>query len=292
MHRINSTLVMALLMFGLLVGWIGSSFAKDKVDPSEIVSRYLQSLGTAEARNARKNMVLEGDARMHMMTGGVASLQGQTHLISDGQKLRFQMVVNNPNYGTDEYSFDGKSTTIGYISPGHRSRLGQFLFTYPDPVTQGLLGGELTTAWPLLDPEAHGAKLSYGGMKKIDGKPYHELRYRPKKGERDLNVFLYFDPETYRHVYSIYRVTIPATIGLKIDESAQQRESRFSIEEKFDDFRTVDGLTLPSQWQVKVTVDKADDSSISVWDMNFTKASTNQVLSPDVFVISGGAPVK
>ncbi|MDD5544492.1 MAG: hypothetical protein PHX83_15105 [Acidobacteriia bacterium] len=292
MHRTHSVFWKVFLIGGLLAGGISSSFAKDKVDPSEIVSRNLQSIGTAAALSARKNMDLEGEAQLHMITGGQAALQGQARLISDGQKLRFQFIAHNPNYDIDEYAFDGKSTTIGFISPGHRSRLGQFLFTYRDPVTLGLLGGELTTAWPLLQPDLDGAKLSYDGIKKIDGKPYHELRYRPKKGERDLNVFFYFDPETYHHVYSVYRVTVPATIGMTIDQSSQQRESRFAIEEKFDDFRTVDGLTLPSKWQLRVTVDKGDDSSITVWDMSFTRAMTNQVFPPDAFVISNGTTAK
>ena len=48
--------------------------------------------------------------------------------------------------------------------------------------------------------------MTFEGLKKIDGQELYDLRYRPHKGT-DLDINLYFDPETYRHVETVYTLT-------------------------------------------------------------------------------------
>ena len=55
-----------------------------------------------------------------------------------------------------------------------------------------------------------------------------------------------FDPETYRHVMTIYSVEV-APIGAQhgITTSARQDELRFTLEERFSEFQAADDSTLP-----------------------------------------------
>src|SRR5207245_6897539 len=88
----------------------------------------------------------------------------------------------------------------------------------PRPMREGLLGGVLVTAWPLLDVQERKAKLTYQGIKKFEGREFQVIRYRPKKGT-DLAIRLYFEPETLRHAMTTYQVSIQAGIGANDVES-------------------------------------------------------------------------
>lgn len=56
-------------------------------------------------------------------------------------------------------------------------------------IREGLLGGVLTTAWPLLNVDQRKAKLNFDGLKKIDGQEVYDLRYHPHKNT-DLELSL------------------------------------------------------------------------------------------------------
>jgi hypothetical protein len=75
-----------------------------------------------------------------------------------------------------------------------------------------LLGGVLNTTWPLLNLEGRKAKLEWEGFKNIDGHQLVALHYKPKKGS-DLSIILYFDPETFHHVMTVYSASISAGLG-------------------------------------------------------------------------------
>ena len=68
----------------------------------------------------------------------------------------------------------------------------------------GLLGGVLNAAWPLLALEARAARVSYEGLKKLDGRDLHRLCYRAKKGQNDLDVLIYLEPDTWRRLATVY----------------------------------------------------------------------------------------
>jgi len=85
-----------------------------------------------------------------------------------------------------------------FVTPGVRSALGNFLMTHAQIFKQGLMGGTLSSAWPLLHLTGHNPGLEYAGQKKVSGSTLHELKYLPRGGS-DLQVSLFFD-ETYQHV--------------------------------------------------------------------------------------------
>ncbi len=62
-------------------------------------------------------------------------------------------------------------------------------------------------------------------------------------------VKIYFDPETYHHVMTVYTVEITPGMAREITESVYQHENRYTIEERFSEFQPVDGLTLPTHYE-------------------------------------------
>ena|ERR1017187_8658426 len=92
-----------------------------------------------------------------------------------------------------------------------RSAFGNFVFVQDAVIREGLLGGVLSTAWPLLNLDERKAKVSFDGLKKIDGQELYELRYRPHKNT-DLEIHLYFDPQTYRHVETTYSYSVTQSL--------------------------------------------------------------------------------
>lgn len=276
---------MAVILFAMLASF-GLIEAKDaKLTPVELVSRHLKSIGASEKFLARKTCILQGEGAWRIVDGsGPGSLSGESTLVSEGDKVQFIINFNHLNYPAEQFVFDGEKFDVGYIRDGLRSRLGQFLYTYNFIVKEGLMGGVLSTRWALADLERRNPRLHYYGKKKIDGKEAHELRYVPRKG-KELNVYLYFDAETYRHVATLYRLVIPAQIVAGSPTlSVSQKETRYELEERFDNFKEVEGLMLPTHWNIRYTVD-AEASSVAEWDMNFSKLSLNQPVPPKAFTI-------
>ena len=170
---------------------------------------------------------------------------------------------------------------------------------------EGLLGGELSTGWPLLDLDERKPRLTYEGLKAIDGKQLHEVQYKPKKGQ-DVQIRLYFEPETYRHVKTVYTLAIQAQLvqgggssspvpefggPLSQSQSAEasqsrQQQSRYSVEERFSDFKTVDGLTLPNHYVIHFTQElQSGNTTILDWDTQATRIVENPELDPRNFQV-------
>ncbi len=117
-------------------------------------------------------------------------------------------------------------------------------------VREGLLGGVLNARWPLLDLEARGGKVGYDGTKKLDGRELHRLRYRAKRGQNDLDIVIYLEPETWRHLATVYTASRAQDFTGNMAASSQQADVYYRLEERFSDFKPQDGQTLPSRWKL------------------------------------------
>src|SRR5262249_23270024 len=151
----------------------------------------------------------------------------------------------------EQFVFDGKNTAIGQISPGVRSSLGNYIFENDYLLKDGLLFGTLSTNWLFENLEVSPSKFDVSGPKKIDGKLMYELKFVPRKGVSNLTAYFDFDAETFRHVRSQFKaeqVPTSADTNTKITDSAET--IRFTITEQFDDFKEVDGLTLPHSYKL------------------------------------------
>lgn len=218
-------------------------------------------------------------------------MEGTLLMFSAGEKTNTLMKFPNPNYQKEEFLFDGDKVVVGQIRPGVRSKLGTLLEAQTQLVKEGLLGGALTTAWPLLNLKEKHPKLSSDGLKKIDGRELYQMTYAPKKGGGDVNVKMYFDPTNFHHVMTIYTLSYGPRLSQSGElASASQTETRIRLEERFDEFKDMNGLTLPTKWTMKLTseggvseggaVVSPVQSSMLEWQMALQKFSVNTEAPP------------
>ena len=281
-----STLIIALVMAPLV-------FARgEKIKPEELVAKHLASIGTAEARVAARNRTVLGNVDVVFLLGGAGQLSGRVNFRTAGQMIRMETIFDNMQYPGDTFTFNGKKVNIASVPPyGVRWPLADFVYAFDKVLKEGLLGGTLSTAWPLLDLAHRQPLLQYTGLKDVEGKKRHELTYGIKKGNGDLLISLYFDPETFRLVRSQYKV------GTRLWHNGDPTDVRNwlavgggpdvrSLVETFDDFKEVDGLTLPHVY--KITYQQM--GFLGEWNFAITQVLHNQPLDPKVFAIQQGHP--
>jgi hypothetical protein len=164
---------------------------------------------------------------------------------------------------------------VAMVDQTNRSRLGNFLFLQDEILREGLFGGVLSTSWPLLNTQNTSPDLKYMGMKKIDGQQLYEISYIPRKRSEsgDLSIRLYFDPQTYRHVLTVYAVTM--LHGNKTLSDPDQ--TTVIVEERFGDFQPVDGLTLPRHWTIRYRVEPQTSTQEYEWNVVLTQIGHNKL---------------
>lgn len=274
-----STLTIALLVAALVLA------GGKKIKPDELVAKHLASIGTAEARAAARNREVLGDADVIFRLGASGQLSGKGDFLSEGPMIRIGLIFNALQYPGELSAFDGKKVRVGEVHPpAVRSPLSIFINTFNALLKEGLLGGTLSTAWPLLDLAHRQPSLQYTGLKNIEGKQLHELKYEMKKGGSGLLVALYFDPETFRHVRSQYSLSTLVLRGVGLDDRARLsgggRDVR-SLVETFDNFEKVDGLTLPHAY----TIIYQETGYLAEWNIAVTQILHNQKLDRKLFVV-------
>lgn len=258
--------------------------AKDKLKPEEVVAQHLNSIGTPEARAAAKSRTATGKTHMRILTGGQGQADGRAFLFSEGQHCRVALPFDFADYWGEHFVFDLNRTDVGFSQPTVRSGWGNFIRNYDSILKEGLVTGALSTAWALLDAAGRQAKLDYDGIKKVEGKEFHQISYRGKKGQGDMKVLLFFETDTFRHVRTTYDMVVSAGLGASPEESSRQSERRFELEENFGGFKTFDGLTLPTQWTVRYTSGNSN-RPMREWSMSFDQVLHNQPIDPKVWLI-------
>jgi hypothetical protein len=228
------------------------SAAKDNSPSEDFVTQHLNSIGTDQARAAVKNRVVEGTVQFKVLNVDSGAQDGKQVLVSEGNKIVALLKLPNPTYHGERFVSDGHKLFISNIKPGAYSNFGAFVLAHPEVLTEGLLGGTLNLGWPLLHLEEKHPKLQDDGVRKVGGRVFHQFRYSPAK-HSDLEIKLFFDPQTARHVMTTYSLEISPQLGMTEQETAKQDFTRYLLEERFDDFKTTDGLQLPNHWVIQFT---------------------------------------
>jgi len=302
-----------ILVVAVVFCWCVASPAvhAQKLKPEELVAKHLEALGTAEARAAAKSRLAEGTVLMQVIVGGKADLSGTVEVASAGTDTAVGMEFGHSAYQRERMVCKDGSVEVARVNPSRRSDLGDFLYAKSHVISEGLLGGTLSTAWSLLNTSGRSPKLKYEGLKKVDGRQLHVLSYHPKKRGGEMDIRLYFDPTTFQHVKTVYSFTMSASLGggaagaatqtpgaapsgdtgspQARDESpevsaARLQESRYRLEEDFSEFHAVDGVTLPSHWRIRLTTD-ASTSRVWEWQVQFSKIQNNADVGPSTFTI-------
>ena len=301
----NALKVAAFALLCLVFGFAKLPAANTVSNPDELVAQHLDSIANAQNRAALKSRVVQGPVEFKILVGGAGTLDGKAVLVSEGKKFQFMMKLANVDYRGEQFIFDGDKDSVAFsTSRQSRSALGSFMFVQDAAMREGLWGGELSTAWPLLNLGERKAKLDFDGLKKIDGQDLYEVRYRPHKTS-DLDIKLYFDPQTGHHVRTVYSYSssssfanlAPSTAvgtssssgkgggfsegsqgvgGTAETAGARQFPNRYRLEEKFSDFKTVDGVTLPSHYDIQFSQELQNGkTTLSDWDMKGLEVSNN-----------------
>jgi hypothetical protein len=283
MRPINSRSVLSFCLLFLVCGMLsGLPVHADKLSTEEVVTKHLASVGSTADIAASRTRVATGSTQARLrLTNTPIELSGPAQIASDGDKFLLAMVFPSNNYPHEKASFDGENLVIGVLTQGGRSLLGNFLSSQPSLLKHGLIGGVLSSAWPLYNLDRRDAKLSYSGMDKINGKPVHKLKYVPRNAG-DLNISLYFDANTFQHVRSQYDYVVSARQGAIAETSVSQQSNRFKLVEEFSDFQPTGKLVLPHTYTIDLTVDSNRTQTLQ-WTINLQQFAFNEPIDPAVF---------
>lgn len=281
----NAKVLTVLAVVAVLTSWLSVPLygGEPTMSQDELVAKHLDALGTKEARAAAKTRAVQGTAVYKILVGGSGTVEGKTGLVSDGRKVRFMMKFST-DYKGETIVCNGEKVQIAFSNTNQSlSPLAGFLTSYDFAVKDGILGGVLSTGWALSDLAERNAKLVNEGLKKVDGRQLYQVRYEPQK-HSDVVIRLFFEPDTFRHVKTLYSLSVVNNVGTTITNSVDLQPERSSLEERFSDFKTVDGLTLPTQWNLQFTRERANGStSISEWDLSEGQLANNVGLDPKNF---------
>jgi hypothetical protein len=272
----------------------------------DVVARHLDSIGTVDARSAAQTRIVQGTSRYKILVGGGGELQGTSALVSEGRKAVVMIKFANGDYRGEQFVTDGDKVSIAATTSSHRrSSFGEFVHSQDQIVYEGLIGGALTTSWALLNLDENKSRLNFDGERKVEGRAAYQLTYHSKKKD-DLTVHLYFDMEHYRHVMTTYTITLASGLGgfspsssdqaglttpsnapgADVTQSARQKQTRYTIEERFSDFKTTEGLTLPTKYVIHFTEElQSGATNVFEWDLTADEVSNNKPLDPRNFQV-------
>ena len=262
---------------------LAHSLPADKLSTEELVAKHLASIGSKEDIAASRTRIATGATQARLrLTNTPVELSGPAQIASDGDKFLLAMIFPANNYPYEKISFDGENLVIGVLTQGGRSVLGNFLSSQPSLLKHGLIGGVLSSAWPLFNLDHRDAKVSYAGMDKINGKPVHKLKYTPRNAG-DLNINLYFDTNTFQHVRSQYDYVVSARQGAVAETSVSQHDNRFKLVEEFSDFQPTGKLLLPHTYAIELIVELPNRTQTLEWTISLQQFSFNEPIDPRAF---------
>jgi outer membrane lipoprotein-sorting protein len=273
-HKIVAALCLLALALPLLITAGPLAATPDKMKPEEVVAKHLESIGTAEARAKIKSRIIQGTAQTTFRVGGKGQAEGGAVLASTGDKSLISIVYGTQEYPFDRMGFDGKILTVSDIKPGVRSTLAKFLMAHEMMFKEGLIGGTLSSAWPLLDMSTRNAKLKYAGTKSVNNRKAHVLEY-DSKNNAGLKTLLFFDTETFQHVRTEYEQRLVQQMPDAPGVTQQQGDSIQKVVEEFADFKPEEGLMLPHAYTLQLSIEAVNRRSLQDWAFTLSKFNFN-----------------
>lgn len=281
-NNIRYTVAAILALVAIASASFMSSSRAEGVTVQELVTKHLASIGTPAARAAIKSHVIRGTAVATFRVGGKGQAEGSAVLASQSTMNLIGISFSVPSYPRENVAFDGKTLTVGDLSPGVRSTLGKFFMVHEMPFREGLIGGTLSSAWPLLDLDSRKPSLKYDGLKKIDGRQVHVVRYEPKS-DSALKTKLYFEAETFRHVRTEYEYRQVQGMVDQPGVTQQQGDSITKLVEEFSDFKPEGDLTLPHSYKLQLSIEALNRRVLQDWTFTLVDFSFDKNLDKSQF---------
>jgi len=270
----------------------------------QLIAEHLKSIAAPNVLSGIKTVTFAGRAEADFILGMSGRMSGPAMLVSQGSKMAIAMQFQDINYLGEYFAYDGRSVTAREMQPGQKSPIAEFLYRYDKIMKNGLLGGVFSNAWPLLDIKGSRPRSMKVGNARVDRVELYELEYRPRDEHGDMKIRLYFDPETYRHVRTEYKVRTDNDVtggvggspfvddrnrtefstdvnGVRDMAIMQVRgESFYTLVEKFDDFKKVGAVTLPHSYMLEYMIDGTNQSGfIANWKIDVIEIGFN---APDI----------
>jgi hypothetical protein len=285
LYKLAASLLLVVALIAPLSNTAQPPALADKMKPEEVLAKHLDSIGAQAARAAAKSRIIQGTTLATFRIGGSGTASGGSVLASAGNRSLVSVVFENAEYPFERAGYDGKRVTVGELKPGIRSTLGKFFQQYEMPLKEGLLGGVLSTAWPLYDMTGRSAKLKYSGMKEIEKRKVHVLEY-DAKNDAGLKTKLFFDAETFRHVRTEYERRMIQQMPDQPSVTQQQGDAITRLTEDFSDFSDESGLMLPHTYKLSLSIESLNRRALQDWVFTLTKFSFNQAIPDSEFDVS------
>lgn len=281
--RFSTTKPVSLACIAILLLFAADGLGQAKLKPEEILAKHIESIGTPESTAAAMNRKIEGTATARNVRMPTSVVSGGSFIASTGEKHAFVMAFNTGNIGDyrgERIIFDGKKLAIPFVTAADRSPVGTFIHEYPEIGKGYIFGGALHASWALLDGAKIG-KFELQGKEKIDGVDTYKMKFTPKGGT-SLNIRMFFDAASFRHVRTEYQRTETAGT-IRVDEG-RVTENRFKLIEDFSDFAEVNGLTLPKAFKVTFRYETTQRSAEFEWLIKLIRFGFDPKALPEVFV--------
>jgi hypothetical protein len=251
----------------------------EKITGEQLLKLHAQSVFGAAAPAADQTRDIRGACTTMTPARATGQLAGTFRFVSGATSSKFTLQFSTDLYEGETFTVEGEQVEIGFAQPrtSSRSAVGTFVARNRVIVGEGLFGGALNGRWALFRVADRKPKLTYDGLKKLDGRDLHRLRYRAKDKQGDLEVALYFEPDTYRHVASVYTSSQAQGMGTTIESSSQEADIHFKMEERFADFVTMGGMTLPKTWRIRY---ERSGNTANEWRYDLTVQSIDGGTAP------------
>lgn len=255
----------------------------------DVLAKHLASIGTPEKRKELKNMMLLGSSEFTTKLPQRKSV-GRVAIVSNDSNLLFISSFLAEHYPFEKIGyFDGK-INVPFVNPGVRSPLGDFLSEHPSVLESGLFLGSMSLKWSLLDENVKKGKIILGGTKKVNGQKTYVIDYFPRGNSQEFKIRLFFDPETFQHVRSEYEdefsgktPQMPGRSAESWGEFGQVNGYRIRLTETFSDFKTYEGVTLPTTTKVNYLGSSVKGTWEYDWAFKVNDVKFNQTLKEDFF---------
>lgn len=298
MRRIFPYCLASACLFVCLFANLTESYGNnvEEMTPEKLLAAHVKSVGRPALLEKIQSRMFLGTSNVEFIQGMRGSRKGTSVFVSQGPKVGIIMKYDDNSYPGEYFAYDGKDVTVGYMSPGQRTPIGDFVIRFNKLVKGGFMGGALTSSWPLLDVKNKKVDMKYRKAK-IEGRELHELEYHPRSGFGDIKIRMYFDLVTFRHVRTEYKVQSsndssfkdestsvggskdtqmkdpdnPGTVGI----GQAQQESYYTLVERFEEYKRIGGLMLPHRYILEYEAEANNTTFIGHWFIDINKWAFN-----------------
>lgn len=254
----------------------------------EVVSKHTDSIGKTDKRKELKNMMLLGTSEFSSKLPERKSA-GKVAIVSDASNLLMISSFAADSYPYEKIGIFNSKLNIPFINPGVRSPLGDFLWEHQSILKSGLFSGSMSLQWSLLDANFKKGKINLGGTKKIDGRKVYVVDYFPPGSSEAFKIKLFFDADTFQHVRSEYREEYT---GKEVPFSGRNPNNNslgqingyvMQLTETYEDFKSFEGITLPTNYKVKYMGSSSKGTWEYDWSFRLNDVKFNQPLKEGFF---------